>query len=166
MDKHLPSIERLKELFTVLADGTLINKVTRSSRAIAGGIAGNQGLAYGRVHFDGNVIGVHRVVFAMTNGRWPDGVVDHIDGNPRNNHPANLRDVQQPTNAHNIYKAYSCGSSGLLGAHKSGRKWRASIWANGRQIQLGTYLTPEEAHEAYMAAKLIHHADAMEGRNG
>ena len=42
----------------------------------------------------------HTLIFALVHRRWPrDGmVIDHIDGDPRNNHPANLREVTNREN--------------------------------------------------------------------
>ena len=47
-------------------------------------------------------IAAHTLIFALTHRRWPmDGyVIDHIDDNPLNNHPDNLREV---TNRNNNY---------------------------------------------------------------
>ena len=42
----------------------------------------------------------HVLIFALVHRRWPrDGmVIDHIDGDPRNNHPDNLREVTSREN--------------------------------------------------------------------
>ena len=42
----------------------------------------------------------HTLVFALVHRRWPrDGmVIDHIDDDPRNNHPDNLREVTHHVN--------------------------------------------------------------------
>jgi hypothetical protein len=56
---------------------------------------GKSTISYNGVRY---ILFQHRVVFALTQGRWPHLVIDHIDGNPRNNDPANLRDVSQAVN--------------------------------------------------------------------
>ena len=42
---------------------------------------------YGKTH----MIYASRIIFALINGKWPDGLVDHLDGNPGNNKLENLR---------------------------------------------------------------------------
>lgn len=41
------------------------------------------------------------VIWAILNGCWPQGVIDHIDGNPKNDAPSNLRDITQSQNLRN-----------------------------------------------------------------
>tara|TARA_Y100000310_G_scaffold40955_1_gene38417 strand:+ start:495 stop:1040 length:546 start_codon:yes stop_codon:yes gene_type:complete len=49
----------------------------------------------------------HTLIFAFVHRRWPrDGyVIDHIDDDPFNNHPDNLREVTHYENHHHIKKA-------------------------------------------------------------
>ena len=48
----------------------------------------------------------HTLIFALVHRRWPrDGmVIDHIDGDPRNNHPDNLREVTNRENNPHVKK--------------------------------------------------------------
>ena len=43
-------------------------------------------------------VSAHRIVFAMTHGRWPEMEVDHIDGCRTNNRPENLREISHYEN--------------------------------------------------------------------
>ncbi|HBL5176781.1 TPA: HNH endonuclease, partial [Enterobacter hormaechei] len=48
---------------------------------------------------------LHRLVWALSNGAIPDGYyIDHIDNNPANNHPYNLRLATPMQNAWNTYR--------------------------------------------------------------
>ena len=52
-------------------------------------------------------IQAHILIFAFVHRRWPrDGyVIDHIDDDPYNNHPDNLREITPYENQHYIKKA-------------------------------------------------------------
>ena len=84
-----------------------------------------------------------RFVYAWCTGTWPPDVVDHIDRNPTNNKPWNLRAVSVRENSHN--------SSTFTGASYNKRtgKWRSFIRDNGKQVFLGYYNTQKEAQHAY-----------------
>jgi hypothetical protein len=101
--------------------------------------------------FGGPCIKAHRVVYYLTHGKWPDGDVDHIDGDKMNNSPDNLRDVPHQTNTHNrrLTKGYSW--------HSRQKTWNAKIVVSGKQIHLGSYSTEEDARQAYLAAKRVMH---------
>ena len=43
----------------------------------------------------------HRVVWAIVNGKWPSGDIDHIDGNKKNNRIENLRPATNTQNQWN-----------------------------------------------------------------
>jgi hypothetical protein len=76
----------------------------------------------------------------------------------------NLRDVAQSVNLQNLQRARkNRKSSRLLGVSHSNRgtclarPYRARIVVDGRELSLGTFATEQEAHQAYLAAKRIHH---------
>lgn len=103
---------------------------------------------------------VHRVAWFLHYGKWPDGQIDHKNGIPSDNRIDNLRDVTQEINMQNQRKPHKNNISGFLGVSQSGRAskpWKASIKTNGVNKNLGYFLTPEEAHIAYLKAKKVLH---------
>lgn len=87
----------------------------------------------------------HRIVFALYYGFEPD-VVDHIDGDSKNNHPLNLRDGTKATNNQN---RVVCGAY----YHKRDGVFYSSICVNGERHHLGTFKSENEARAAYIKAK-------------
>jgi hypothetical protein len=77
-------------------------------------------------------------------------IVDHIDGDRLNNDISNLRIVTKQQNGFNT-KARGCSW------HKQAKKWRARIMLDGKEIALGLFDTEEEARQAYLRGKEIHH---------
>jgi hypothetical protein len=78
-----------------------------------------------------------------------DVLVDHIDGNTRNNRKSNLRLCTRSQNAMNCGKP-SNNVSGYKGVSwkKDRRKWKAYYSINWRQYHVGYYDTAEEAAKA------------------
>lgn len=96
---------------------------------------------------------VHRLAWLYMTGAWPDEEIDHIDGNPANNAWNNLRVGNRSCNAENQKKAHVDSFTGLLGVCARGNKFTAKITVRGKKRSLGTFNTPEEAHQAYLVAK-------------
>jgi hypothetical protein len=81
-----------------------------------------------------------------------DEVIDHLDGDPRNNQRNNLCITTNRGNQQNL----RCHRDGKLvgaGFQKKSGKWRAQIKIDGKLKHLGNFLTAAEAHQAYLVAK-------------
>lgn len=100
-------------------------------------------------------IPAHRIIWTIVMGEIPSGMlIDHIDGNPWNNKINNLRLATYEENARNRKRPFT-NKCGLKGASRIGSRYVAQIDLNGTTKRIGTYDTPEQAHEAYkeVAAK-------------
>lgn len=97
---------------------------------------------------------LHRAAWAITHGEWPNGSIDHINGNKSDNRIANLRVVTNSQNKQNITKPEN-NTSGLMGVsfHKASMKWRATIKLNGKSTHIGLFESTDAAYSAYLDAK-------------
>lgn len=82
-------------------------------------------------------------------------VIDHINRNPSDNRRQNLRICSYSLNSVNK-RLQSNNTSGYRGVSWDNKlnKWQANITVNGFQMNLGRFLTKEEAAEAYRKAAL------------
>ncbi len=101
----------------------------------------------------------HRLAWLYVTGEWPQGVIDHINGDKLDNRFANLRDVSVSVNTQNQRRPHPRGSSGYLGVcfNKGAGKFQASIYFDKKLKHLGLFQTAELASAAYLAAKREHH---------
>jgi hypothetical protein len=99
----------------------------------------------------------------FVHGKFPCGEIDHVNGNPSDNKMSNLRVATRSMNNQNRRKAHKNNkSSGLLGVTRDGSKWSAQIGLKGKKIFIGSYATPELAHEAYVTVKRkIHEGNTL-----
>jgi len=100
---------------------------------------------------------LHRILYHLHNPAWNimntsrDNCIDHIDGNPSNNHIDNLRVVTNQENNFNRTKA-----KGYY-FNKASGKWKAQIKLNGKIKHIGYFENEEDARQAYVEAKLKLH---------
>lgn len=115
-----------------------------------------EGYYYARV--DGRRYSAHRLAWLYVYGEWPKHQIDHIDGNPGNNRIANLRDVTASMNQQNHKRVPKKSKSGFIGVSLKRGRWMAALTFDGKQIYLGYYDKPEDAHQAYLEGKRKYHA--------
>ena len=104
MATQILTVERLRELLHYDSDtGVFTWRVYRSPGAKKGDVAGcvNEG-GYIATQVDRKHYLSHRLAWLYVYGAWPIDEIDHKDGNPANNHIANLRDVTRLTNSQNL----------------------------------------------------------------
>lgn len=102
----------------------------------------------------GQLLLAHRVVWALATGNWPNGQIDHVNGDKSDNRLANLRDVDQADNQRNM-KRCSRNTSGHTGVYLTrAKKWNAQIYSGRKSTSLGTFETFGEAVKARIAAEI------------
>lgn len=158
--------DRLIELFDYNPEtGWFTNRCSRG-RAKGGERAGStSGHGYRKICVDYQKFYEHHLAWYYVYGYWPDEI-DHEDGNGSFNAIANLRECTRSQN--NFNSERPTGSSGLRGAYLDHRnlQWYSKIQVGCQVIWLGTYDSPEEAHEAFMEAVDRYHGEfALHNRN-
>jgi len=84
-------------------------------------------------------------------------MIDHIDGDPKNNRRNNLRFVTQSQNQRNSKKRNS--KYKYKGVYHSGSSWCASVAVHGKKYYISGLTSEEEAALAYNELSLRHHGE-------
>lgn len=143
---------RLREILHYDPSTGAFTHMEAKQRVIVGSVAGSDATNGYRKHkSEGVTYRGHRLAWLYVHGAWPNGQIDHINGDRSDNRIANLRDVSVKTNRQNMRKSIS--ATGLLGVYRRGDRYRAEIGDDYRTVRLGSFDTPEEAHAAYLEAK-------------
>ena len=99
----------------------------------------------------------HRIIYKFYNPTWDidncsnNNSIDHINGTTTDNCITNLRNVTHQQNQWNQTKAKGYYRD------KSKKKWVAQIKLNRKKIHLGYFDLEEDARNAYLEAKKVHH---------
>jgi len=129
----------IREIFDYNPDtGILTNRVTRSSGAIKGKVAGCANSPYLNVTVNGESHGVHSIVWLYVHGYLPETDIDHINHDKRDNRIGNLREVSRQCNQRNRLTGKN-SKSGVKGVSWSDttKVWMAHIMVGGKSIWLG-----------------------------
>lgn len=153
--------QRLREALEYDPETGLFVWKIRTRGAKLGAIAGATAGRYIVIRLDKRLYYAHRLAWLHVYGEWPKALVDHMNGSGTDNRINNLRHADKRTNAENQKRGY--GRTGLLGvtAGRTPETWRAQITVSGRTKWLGTYDTPEAAHQAYLTAKRKAHRGCL-----
>lgn len=103
----------------------------------------------------------HRLAWLLTYGRWPNGEIDHVNGDRADNRLCNLRECSRAENAQNRARMKN-NSTGQTGVYwrASKKRYQARISVGGKRIYLGMFATLDEAAEAYRENKARLHVFA------
>lgn len=106
------------------------------------------GYLHGNIH--NRRVKAHRVAWLVVHGEWPDGQIDHINGDRSDNRISNLRVVSDAENKRNA-KLYSTNKTGVPGVSwdRARGKWQAQCLRK----PLGRFDTFEEAVAARREAE-------------
>lgn len=145
-DGHLRWKPRTREHFKT------VNQFKNWNGRYPGTVAGRiDRKGYRNVAILGRLFKAHRVVWAMQNGQWPTGQIDHINGKRDDNRLCNLRDVSSFTNARNL-KRDGWSGTGRIGVtkynHHKNPKYVARIRLLGKTRHLGYFESFDEAVRA------------------
>lgn len=117
---------------------------------------GSDGTGYDSIHILGHRVKIHRLVWLLHNREWPAGMIDHINGNRRDNRIENLRPATMAENVRNRTKR---SGDLLIGvSHDKYGRYKARIQLpDGEKTYLGSFDTEAEAAAAYVGAATILH---------
>lgn len=96
----------------------------------------------------------HRLAWLYMTGAFPEGMIDHVDGNRANNAWTNLRKATPTQNSANS-RIPKNNTTGFKGVTKYRGLYRAQISCNNHRFWLGDYVTVEEARAAYAGAAQV-----------
>jgi hypothetical protein len=131
--------------------------VNRRAKAKAGDLAGTaHDSGYWLICIDGRDYRAHRLAWLYVHGQMPNGMLDHINRDKRDNRIENLRECVSYINQRNT-GLFSTNTSGTKGVHwkASDSRWHASIVDRGTRYHLGDYATLPEAAAARQAAERV-----------
>ena len=95
----------------------------------------------------------HQLAWLYMAGEFPVLDIDHINGDRLDNRFENLREVSRSINLQNSLVCRSDSAVPYRGVSKNKHRFGARIVVEKVQHWLGTFDTPEEAHQAYLSAK-------------
>jgi hypothetical protein len=151
-----PTVERVREVLSYCpTTGICRWKVARPGTrrgAIAGTLTSEN---YYQVQIDRKFLKLHRVIWVLMTGRWPDEMIDHINHNRADNRWENLREATHLENCRNRDPAKTKSKSGRVGVSwlSARGRWNAYIGIHNRTLDLGCFEALEDAIEARCAAE-------------
>jgi hypothetical protein len=119
---------------------------------VAGCRVSSRGKTYRVIKIDGRAYKAGFLAWVYMKGEHPKGVIDHINGNSTDDRFCNLRDATYQQNSQNTKYRPLQGIRKM----KSGN-YQARIRVSDKHISLGSFKSREDAHAAYVKARLKYH---------
>lgn len=155
------TLEHLKSVLNYNSDTGLFTWLRSvSSNVKSGDIAGClNNCGYSQIYVKNKPYLAHRLAWFYFYGKWPNDQIDHINGKRTDNRIVNLRDVTNRCNSENRKNKNKSKGDLPIGVYyrKDTKKYSSQITINGVRKTVGSFNTPELAHEAYMKCKLANH---------
>lgn len=107
----------------------------------------------------------HNLAWLYMTGKFPTGLIDHINGDTLDSRWINLREATKEQNQHNANKRID-NTSGVKGIswNKTNKLWSAQINKNGKIVYRKSFCSLEQAAiEIKQARKLLHGEFANHG---
>ena len=149
------SIDKLKEQVLYCADTGVFTWNVNKNRVSIGDVVGfvtSKGYLATKIH--GKCYFLHRLAWFYVYGQWPKNQIDHINGEKKDNRIENLRDVSGAQNCQNQTGPRKTNKTQLQGVSvDKNKKYHAQLMINRRVFRLGSFDSPEQAHEVYLAKK-------------
>jgi|LakMenEpi03Aug12_release.lakeMendotaPanAssembly.Ray.scaffolds.fasta_scaffold79539_3 hypothetical protein len=96
----------------------------------------------------------HRLAWYFVHGHLPANDIDHINGVRTDNRLSNLREATRAENMQNTKTHHRDNKAKLAGVScVKGKYWFSRICHHGVISHLGSFDSPEKAHQAYLDAK-------------
>lgn len=180
--KSLPDRDYLNQCFELSKTGNLVWKVRPRfhfnspqahfgfNKRFAGTVAGcDMGKGYYSVSINSTRYKVHRIIYHIAVGDANAYThIDHVNGNPSDNRPENLRGSDASKNAINFKGARADSSSKVRGVtwKKKNQKWESWVIHQGKRLYLGLFETLKEAETISANKRLELYGDAWSSQNG
>jgi hypothetical protein len=102
---------------------------------------------------------LHRLIMNVADKYWVETIIDHINGNKRDNRKSNLRICTNGQNQinRNLRIDNTAGYTGVTYEKRWNGAWKATINVNSKRINLGSFKTKEEAIIARKEAENLYY---------
>ncbi len=127
---HFPSGERSWKIWNTKYSGSIAGNVYTRKSGYQSHQVGIQDISYL----------VHRVIWALHTGSWPENDIGHKDGNPLNNRISNLSDIPHALNMR-FQKLKKQNKSGINGVYWSEKRGCWVMHITRREGIIKPYLT-------------------------
>lgn len=135
----MPPLELLNATYTLDRERGVLIRKTSTRQYKAGSLAGTpMKSGHLMMGFGGKRYLVHRIIYFMVTGEDPGELrVDHINGDPTDNRPENLRLATVAENSRHKVALATNNKSGFRNVSWNNRwnRWQVSLEVNGKRVQ-------------------------------